>query len=338
MQQYFLPLVSELKLNQTVSTKGLWLVHSDEPLMEQWLIDALKPHWLANELTLKRLELTSVKSWQDVINELCSLGLFEQGTALIVTGKHKPDQKILKALTSFAQDVKNEQSYHHLLWCLPKQDKKSLASKAMKLFDSDGMVIDANIYNEQIRANVLTAKADELQLNLSADAWQLLLSHTEHNLLTAFQTLWRLSYLPPIESIDIRQLTNALVEGSQFDVFSLSDSLLAGDIHKSLHILYHLKHTEVAPSLVLWVMSKDARFITQIQANKDPHSLGIWQNKVYAYQQAALRTQHLSRHWSEQIYCIDKAIKGLGQQDVWQQIQQFAISLCGIDQKYINYQ
>lgn len=330
MQRQFLSIFAELN-SHSFSTKGLWLLHSDEDLLGQWLIDALKPHWRNNEQTIKRFELISVKSWQTVINELRGLGLFEQGTALIVTGNHKPDQKALKALDEFAQDVKNGQANHHLLWCLPKQDKKSLASKTFQLFTAHGMVIDANIYHEQLRADILRAKAKELRLHLSASAWQLLLFHTEHNLLGAFQTLWRLS-LQPDSTIDDDALADSLVKGAQFDVFALSDSLLSGNIHKSLQILHHLRHTDIAPSLVLWVMSKDARLISQIQAGKDPRSLGIWQSKICTYQQAAERTRHLSHTWSEHIYHIDKTIKGMGQQDVWQPIQRLAISLCGIAQ------
>lgn len=330
MQRQFLSIFAELN-SHSFSTKGLWLLHSDEDLLGQWLIDALKPHWRNNEQTIKRFELISVKSWQTVINELRGLGLFEQGTALIVTGNHKPDQKALKALDEFAQDVKNGQANHHLLWCLPKQDKKSLASKTFQLFAAHGMVIDANIYHEQLRADILRAKAKELQLHLNASAWQLLLFHTEHNLLGAFQTLWRLS-LQPDSTIDDDALADSLVKGAQFDVFALSDSLLSGNIHKSLQILHHLRHTDIAPSLVLWVMSKDARLISQIQAGKDPRSLGIWQSKICTYQQAAERTRHLSHTWSEHIYHIDKTIKGMGQQDVWQPIQRLAISLCGIAQ------
>lgn len=334
MQKRFLPVFSELNhTTHALPVKGLWLVHSDEPLILQWLIDALKTHWQQQNQIIERLELNSPKSWHDVINRLNTLSLFDENTALVVTGKHKPDQKIIKSLSDFAQDVHNGQSNNHLLWCLPKQDKKSLTTKAIRLFDDMGVLIDGNIYNEQLRHEILNIKAQQLGLTLSVQAWQLLLSHTEHNLLTAFQTLWRISYLyQPTDMIDTHQLMEALVEGSQFDIFSLSDSLLMADVCKSLKILYHLKHTDTTPSMILWVMSKDARLISQIQAGKDPQTLGIWQNKIPLYQQAAQRSTHLSSQWAEQIYTIDKTIKGIGQHDVWQLLQQLAVSLCGIRQ------
>lgn len=332
MQTRFLSTFGDLK-NTAIHPKGLWLVHADEPLTKQWLIDALNTHWHNHHQQSKRFELISAHSWQEIINELNTLSLFGEDLALIVTGNHKPDQKTIQALHKFAQDVQQGHSNNHLLWCLPKQDKKSLNHKAVKLFDEMGLVIDANVYNEQIRSDILTAKANELGLTLSHEAWQLLLSHTEHNLLTAFQTLWRASYAyQPNQTIDTNELADILVEGSQFDVFALSDNLLYGNLNKSLQILYQLRHTDITPSLVLWAMSKDARLIGQIQAGKDPQTLGIWQSKIHLYQQAAMRTSQFSHTWAKQIYNIDKAIKGMGQHNPWQLIQDLAISLCGVGQ------
>ncbi|MGM8887981.1 DNA polymerase III subunit delta, partial [Psychrobacter sp. 1U2] len=81
-------------------------------------------------------------------------------------------------------------------------------------------------------------------MKLSQEAWQLLMSHTEHHLLSAYQTLWRLSYLfaPQLMAnsdkttenniskpatnvaLDVKDLQAALVNDAQFSVFDLSDA------------------------------------------------------------------------------------------------------------------
>ena len=58
MQKRFLAVAESLK-NPTMTLSGLWLVHSDEPLMIQWLIDACRPIWQANHQVMKRIDLTS---------------------------------------------------------------------------------------------------------------------------------------------------------------------------------------------------------------------------------------------------------------------------------------
>lgn len=61
MQKRFLAVTESLK-NPTMTLSGLWLLHSDEPLMIQWLIDACHPIWQANHQVMKRIDLTSPKA------------------------------------------------------------------------------------------------------------------------------------------------------------------------------------------------------------------------------------------------------------------------------------
>lgn len=331
MQSRFLPLYHDLKSDKTILMHGLWLAHSDEPLVLDWLIDACRPRWQQSNKLIKRLELTSVKSWHNVLDELNTLSLFDDSTAIILTGKHKPDTKdkaLMDGLTRFASDAIAGTINNHLVWCLPRQDKKSLATKAIKLFDTHGLIIDAHIHNEELRRQLLMVKCAEFSLMLDHDAWQLLLTHTEHNLLTAYQTLWRLSYLyPPSTAVDADMLMTSLVDGASFDVFHLSDTIIAGDTSKALQIINHLQHTDTAPSIVLWTLAKDARLISQIQAGKDPATLGIWSNKIHNYLQAAHRCPPID--YSTPAYEIDRAIKGASHKNIWEQIRHFTQVLCG---------
>lgn len=336
MQQRFASFLQSLKKHSGFDVyggapKGLWLIHSDEPLVHQWLIDACRPYWVAHQQQLKRIELSSAKSWLEVLSELTDLSLFGEDNAVVVTGKHKPDKTAQERLAQFAKEVREGQFNHQLIWCLPKQDKQSLNTKAIKLFEQEGVLIDGHIANERARTEILQIKSAELGVMLTSDAWQILLSHTEHNLLTAYQTLWRISYLyEPATQIDASQLMEALVDGASFTVFHLMDAVLAGDAQKSLEIIQSLRQADVAPSIVLWALAKDARFILQIQAGKPPAALGIWQNKIQLYEAAAWRTQHNNHHWLSHIYTIDKAIKGVADTDVWRALAQLALALCGV--------
>lgn len=332
MQTRLLPLLKDLE-RQAVPTCGLWLVHGDDALACAWLIDACRPIWSKNNQVIQRMELTSPKSWHDALNELTALSLFDDSTALIVTGKHKIDPKdtaLMTSLGAFAQDVKDGNNQNHLIWCLPKQDKKSLASKSIQFFDTHGLIIDAHVYDERLRGELLGFKAGTLGLQLDPHAWQMLMTATEGNLLTAYQALWRLSFLAPDTPVQADTLEQALVAGADFNVFDLSDALLSGNAPKALAILSHLRHTDTAPSVVLWAIAKDARLILQIQAGKHPSSLGIWQSKTHAYAQIAQRTQGMSHDWLTQIYTIDKTIKGASHLNVWGEIERLCLSMCGV--------
>ena len=359
MQDTFIQAYPKL-LQPSVAVTGLWLAHGDEPLLNQWLIDALRPHWRAQNYAIKRIELVSVKSWQEVLSELSSQSLFDDASALIVTGNHKPDKAVIAELERFAIDAQTGAHSHSLLWLMPKQDKRAQTSKWFAPFAKYGHVIDCNLYNEQQRQQLLQIQAQQFGLTLSQEAWQLLMSHTEHHLLSAYQTLWRLSYLfapqlmAEVDSstnyntntakpsnasmtnvatnvaLDINDLQAALVSDAQFSVFDLSDAMLAGNSAQVAKIIFQLKATDEPTTLVLWAISKDMRQIMQLMDGQDPQAIGIWRSKQGLYQQACRRhSKAQTATWSALLYKCDQAVKGLVRQPAWELLLQAALELSG---------
>lgn len=347
MQDSFIQAYPKL-LQPHVAVAGLWLAHGDEPLLQQWLLDALRPHWQMQHYAIKRIELISVKSWQEVLSELGSLSLFDDASALIITGNHKPDKATIAELTRFAQEVQTGSTTHSLLWLTSKQDKRAQSSSWFAPFAKYAHIIDSHLYDERQRQQLLQVRAQQFGLSLSTDAWQLLLSHTEHHLLSAYQTLWRLSYLfapqlimPNHEhkssishtkkvALDITDLQAALVSNAQFSVFDLSDAMLAGNSKQVVKIILQLKATGEPTSLVLWAIGKDMRQIMALMDGQDPQALGIWRSKQSLYQQACQR-QSTARtdQWFALLYRCDQAIKGLIRQPAWELLLQAALELSG---------
>lgn len=348
MQQSFIQSYPKL-LQPNVQVAGLWLAHGDEPLLQQWLIDALRPQWRAQNYAIKRIELISVKSWQEVLSELSSLSLFDDASALIVTGNHKPDKAIIAELERFALDAQTGAHSHSLLWLTPKQDKRSQASKWFAPFAQYGHIIDCNLYDERQRQQLLQVQAQQFGIKLSQDAWQLLMSHTEHHLLSAYQTLWRLSYLfaPQLAvsnneqsdnqnttakeiALDITDLQAALVSDAQFSVFDLSDAMLSGNSSQVAKIIYQLKATDEPTTLVLWSIAKDMRLVLALMDGQDAQSLGIWRSKQSLYSQACRRQSTAQTAlWPDLLYRCDQAIKGLIRQPAWELLLQAALELSG---------
>src|SRR5690606_26389475 len=133
MQDTFIQAYPKL-LQPSVVVVGLWLALGDEALLSQWLIDALRPHWRAQNYAIKRIVLVSVKSWQEVLSELGSQSLFDDAGALIVTGNHKPDEAVIAELERFAVDAQTRAHSHSSLPPTPKQDKRSQNSNRFPPF------------------------------------------------------------------------------------------------------------------------------------------------------------------------------------------------------------
>ncbi len=349
MQDTFIQAYPKL-LQPSVAVAGLWLAHGDEPLLHQWLIDALRPHWRTQNYAINRIELVSVKGWQEVLAELGSQSLFDDASALIVTGNHKPDKAIITELERFAQEAQTEAHGHSVLWLTSKQDRRAQSSKWFTPFTQYGHVIDCNLYDERQRQQLLQIQAQQFGLRLSQEAWQLLMSHTEHHLLSAYQTLWRLSYLFAPElmaqeasqkdsnsaltsaniALDITDLQAALVSDAQFSVFDLSDAMLTGNSAQVAKIIFQLKASDEPTTLVLWAISKDMRHIMALLDGQDPQTLGIWRSKQGLYQQACRRqSKAQTAKWPALIYRCDQAIKGIVRQPAWELLLQAALELSG---------
>lgn len=311
---------------------GIWLLHGDEPLLPQWFLQKLQPHW--QHANVCRMDITGVQSWQDILSELNSLSLFDEKTVVIAQGNHKPDKKLLADLQTFAEQ--NQENC--LIVISEKFDKKSQKSAFFQLFATHGQVIDCQLYQETHRYAVLQAKAVQFGLSLEQSAWQQLMTQTEGNLLSAYQCLWRLSYLfnPVLANmviIDEKMLQNALVSQSHFTTFQLSDAMLAGDAYKVIEILNHLKQAEEPESLVLWVIAKDMRLLQSLASGESFANLGIWQSKQPLYQTALNHHQQNRQNfaeWTDLLYQCDKAIKGLIAQPAWELLYQSALALTGV--------
>lgn len=332
MQTQFLSIYRDITQAKVSTIKGLWLIHGDEPLIHSWFIDACRPLFAANAQTIKRFTLSSAKDWGEVIAELDNLSLFADNLAVIITGKVKTDRHILTELIRFANTIKSGDSQHCLIYELPKQDKKDQNSNLFQTFLQHGTVVDCQLYNEQLRLDLLHLKSYQFQISLTQEAWHFLMEHTEQNLLAGYQALWRLSDLYPDSHqnpIGIDKLTQALVSDYQYNIFNLSDTLLIGDTQKALQILYHLKQIDTAPSAILWAIAKDIRLVLSLQ-HTSAQSLGIWQSKTGLYQNALKKNTIHSDHLVT-LYEIDTLIKGVttskGVADIWGAIEQLCIDI-----------
>lgn len=123
MQHNFLA-AYELAKQQTTPVTGLWLLHGDETLLAQWLIERLQPQWQAQQLAIQRFEITSAKTWPEILAALNGLSLFDDSKVIIAQGNHKPDKDSLAELQAFASDA----SQNCLIVISDKYDKKSQQS------------------------------------------------------------------------------------------------------------------------------------------------------------------------------------------------------------------
>lgn len=315
-------------LKRIDEARGAWILHGQEPLLEQNLVDAFRQSWVKQDIERQRYDINSVSDWKNVFNALNSLSLFSQNLAVEVHGNIKPDANTLKLLKSYIQH--NE--HNLLVIIMPKQDSASLKSAFFQTVEANGVVVALTANYPQERQKVLSFEADKLGIQLDRDAWLWLEQHHEHNLLAAKNSLMRVADTFPNEAqIQVNHLLECLQDQSRYSTFDLSDSMIAGNLAQSIKTFQYLIESGEPNSLILWTISKEMRLLMQLyEQPQNALQLGIWKTKVSNYQQALRRLnpqQFLT--WPLLLLRIDSAIKGKSQENPEHLIQQCIAEVCG---------
>ena len=315
-------------LKRVDDARGAWVLHGQEPLLEQNLMDAFRASWQKQEIERQRYDISSVSDWKTVFNALNSLSLFSTQLAVEVHGNIKPDAAGLKLLKSFLQH--NEQNL--LLIVMPKQDSSSLKTSFFQTIDANGVNVALTANYPRDRQQILAVEADKLGIKLANDAWAWLEQHHEHNLLAAKNSLMRVSdTFAEVDVIEIEHLYACLQDQSRYSTYDLSDALLAGNLAQSIKIFQYLMASGEPLSLILWSISKEMRLLMQLfEQPQNALQLGIWKTKVSQYQQALRRlSPQTFLAWPSLLIRIDASIKGLGYENAEHLVQQAIASMCG---------
>lgn len=315
-------------LKRIDDARGAWVLHGQEPLLEQNLIDAFRQSWQKQDIERQRYDISSVSDWKNVFNALNSLSLFSTQLAVEVHGNIKPDASSLKLLKSYLQQDSN----NLLLVVMPKQDASSLKSSFFQTVEANGVCVALTANYPRDRQQILAVEAQKLGIQLANDAWQWLEQHHEHNLLAAKNSLMRVrDTFPDLEQIQIEHLYACLQDQSRYTTYDLNDALLAGNLAQSIKIFQYLTASGEPMSLILWSISKEMRLLMQLfEQPQNALQLGIWKNKVSTYQQAVRRlSPQTFLSWPALLLNIDAAIKGVSQDNPEQLVQQAIASFCG---------
>ena len=315
-------------LKRVTDARGVWVLHGQEPLLEQNLVDAFRASWQSKDVERQRFDISSVSDWKNVFNALNSLSLFSTQLAIEVHGNIKPDAAGLKLLKSYLQ----QDSDNLLLVVMPKQDSSSLKSSFFQTVEANGILVALTATYPQDRQRILAVEAEKLGMQLANDAWQWLEQHHEHNLLAAKNSLMRVGdTFPDVNPIQIEHLHACLQDQSRYSTFDLSDALLAGNLSQSVKIYQYLIASGEPMSLILWSMSKEMRLLMQLfEQPQNALQLGIWKTKVSSYQQALRRLNpHSFLTWPQLLLRIDAAIKGMSKENPEHLVLQAMSSLCG---------
>ena len=276
-----------------------------------------------------------------------SLSLFADKQILelrIPSGKPGKDGSV--AIQQLAEAAQGNDSTLTIV-ILPRLDKMTKTGAWFGALESQGITlqvepIDRNALPQWIAQRlhqqgqrVVAGEAGQRTLQFFAD-------RVEGNLLAAHQEIQKLALLHPQGELTFEQVEGAVFNVARYDVFKLSEAVLAGQALRVQRMLDGLQAEGEAEVLVHWALSEDIRALKRV---KDAMGRGsplpmalreqrVWGAKERLFERVLPRlTDAAISDLLKAAHQVDGIVKGLKQPDwpanPWQALHRLAMQLCG---------
>ncbi|QNA90654.1 DNA polymerase III subunit delta [Massilia sp. Dwa41.01b] len=243
----------------------LYVITSDEHLLALEAADKIRRaaraagHTERDVLTVER----SFK-WGELLAANQAMSLFGDKKLIelrIPTGK--PGKDGSAALQAYAKDLSPD---NLTLITLPKLDWQTAKASWVASLQQAAIYIEIpNVERAQLpawigmRLSSQGQSADRQSLDFIAD-------RVEGNLLAAHQEIQKLGLLHEPGKLTYEQVMDAVLNVARYDVFKLSEAMLAGDPARLARMLEGLKGEGEALPLVLWAVSEEIRTLLKLKA------------------------------------------------------------------------
>jgi DNA polymerase-3 subunit delta len=315
----------------------VYLVAGDEPLQHREASDAIWAEAKAQGYDEREvLEVDRGFDWSALRAAASTLSLFASRRLieLRLTGSG-PGREGAEALKRHLEEPPPDTL---LLIKAGKLDGGARRSAWFRRIDQLGAIIQVWPARPQELPRWIERRVAAMGLTIELEAATLLAERVEGNLLAAAQEIEKLRLLQREGRVGLAEVAAAVGDSARYDVFDLSDALLAGDAARAVRILQVLNAEDVDPVLVVWLMSRELRLlygVAKAQAAGRPsdavmEKARIWSSRRDLYRQAARRFKplDLAQLLARCARC-DRVVKGQERGALWTELIQLGIGLAG---------
>ena len=310
----------------------LYVFSGDEPLLMMEAMDQLRS-------TAKKLGFTDREvfvqdrgfDWSALMNAGQTMSLFGDKRWVelrIPTGK--PGRDGADALKQFSAQIVSQQDGVNgpdtvVCIVLPRLDGKTKTSAWFTALDDAGMAIQVDTLDRshlpQWIAGRLKKQNQEVESGPEGQrALEFIADQVEGNLIAAYQEILKLGLLYPAGKLSEEQIRSSILKVARYNVFELTEAMLAGDLPRLNRILDGLKGEGEPLILILWSVTEELRLLSKLKAASDAgesvqqlmRANRIWGNKERLYPAAIRRVQPLKLRRAMQVAAgLDRQSKGL---------------------------
>lgn len=328
--------------------RSMYTLHGDEPLLLQEAADAIRAAARSQGFSERTSHTVAGAhfDWSEVLAAGGSLSLFADRQIVEVRiPSGKPGKDGSAALQQLAEASQGNDSLLTLVM-LPRLDRMTRNGAWFAALDSYGVTIQIEpverpalpqwIAQRMARQGQRVAAGDDGQRAL-----QFFADRVEGNLLAAHQEIQKLGLLFPEGELSLEQIESAVLNVARYDVFKLSEAVLAGQTGRVLRMMEGLQAEGEAPVLVHYTLAEDIRGLKRVKdamADGRPLPVALREQRVWGARERLFERvlPRVSAPALEQLlqsaHLVDGIVKGLKvpdwPSDGWQALQRLALALC----------
>jgi len=328
--------------------RPLYVLHGDEALLVQEAADAIRAAARAQGYTERSVHIVAGAhfDWGAVLAAGSSLSLFaDRQMVEIRIPSGKPGKDGSAALQQLAEAAPGNEGVLTLV-LLPRLDKATRSGAWFAALDGAGVTVQIDsVERAQLPAWIAQRLAAQGQRVAPGEEGQRTLAffsdRVEGNLLAAHQEISKLALLHPPGELSGAQVEAAVLNVARYDVFKLSEAVLAGQPARVQRMLDGLQAEGEAEVLVHWALAEDIRALKRV---KDAMSAGkplpmalrenrIWGPRERLFERVLPRLgDATTARLLHAAHVVDGIVKGLKAPDWpadgWQALQRLAMQLC----------
>jgi DNA polymerase-3 subunit delta len=328
----------------------LYVIHGDEPLLAQEAADAIRAAARAQGYTERSSHTVAGAhfDWSAVLAASGSLSLFaDRQIVEIRIPSGKPGKDGGAALAQIAQAAPGNDSTLTLVM-LPRLDKQTLTGPWFTALDNHGVSLKIDTVERAALPQWIAQRLAQQGQRVKAGedgqrTVQFFADRVEGNLLAAHQEIQKLALLHPEGELSWEQVEAAVNNVARYDVFKLSEALLAGNPRRVARMLDGLQAEGESEVLVHYTIAEDIRALKRVKdamAAGRPLPMALRENRIWGVRERAfervlprLDERALAR-LLRAAHVADGIVKGLKQPDwpagSWQALQRLALMLCRV--------
>ena len=329
--------------------KSLYTLHGDEPLLIQEAVDAIRAVARAQGFTERSSHTVAGAhfDWSEVLAAGGSLSLFaDKQIVELRIPSGKPGKEGSPAIQQLAQQSRDNDSTLTLVM-LPRLDKLTKGGAWFAALESFGVTLQVDPIERQALPQWIAQRlALQSQRVLGGEPGQRTLQffadRVEGNLLAAHQEIQKLALLFGPGELTFEQVEAAVLNVARYDVFKLSEAVLAGQTRRVQRMLDGLQAEGEAEVLVHYTLSEDIRALKRVKdsmAQGRPMPMALREQRVWGARERLFErvlprlSDTALTDLLQAAHQVDGIVKGLKQPawplDSWQALHRLALQLCG---------